>query len=67
MMVHDFKKSKRIIGGNKLPVNVHVVPLDNISFHLEKSVLNWMYEFHSHIVPKTREGIHYKPLKRFQF
>lgn len=37
------------VGGNKLPQNIPIVPLDKVSFHYEESITKWRYVFHKHI------------------
>lgn len=43
------KNSKKIVGGQKIPTNVYIAPLDNVSFHCEESVLKWKYLYHKRI------------------
>lgn len=43
------KKSKKVVRGNKFPDNVLTVPLENVSFHYEVSVLKWKYVYHVRI------------------
>lgn len=31
------------IGGKKVPMNIHVTPLDSVSFHSEESVKKWKF------------------------
>ena len=49
--VQDIEPSsqKRKIGGKKIPPNVPFAPLDNVSFHTEKSAQKWRYVYQSRI------------------
>ena len=49
---------KRNIRGKKVPPNVHVTPLDNISFHYEMSVKRWRYVYQMRIArERERERV----------
>lgn len=37
------KKVKKVIGGKNIPKNVHVVPLENVTFHYKESVAKWNF------------------------
>lgn len=49
IMVPAFKKNKKVLGGKKIPTNVLISPLENVSFHYEESVLKWKYSYHKRI------------------
>ncbi|XP_050918675.1 uncharacterized protein LOC127136121 [Lathyrus oleraceus] len=49
ILVHVNKKSKKVVGSKKLPNNIHVVPMDNITFHSKERVLKWKYIYHRRI------------------
>lgn len=36
----------------KFPKLIHVVTLDNISFHFEEGVVKWKFVFHQSITPE---------------
>lgn len=46
------KKNKKIIRWKEVPTNVSIVPLDNMSFHFEKSFLKWKFRYHRRIAPE---------------
>lgn len=48
-MVHLNKKNKKVLRGKKIPNNVLVVPLDNVSFISKESVLKWKFMYHMKI------------------
>lgn len=54
MLVPLKKKRKKVLRGKKLSDNVLVVPLDNVSFHSEESVLKWKYVYNRRIFPKRK-------------
>lgn len=41
---------KRKVGGKRVIVNVHVAPMDNVSFHSKTSVQKWKYVFQRRII-----------------
>ena len=40
IVVPALKKNKKIVGGKKIPINIHIAPLDDVYFHYEESMLN---------------------------
>lgn len=48
-VVHALKKNKKLVCGKKIPTNVLISPLDNMSFHYKKSVLKWKDVYHKRI------------------
>ena len=61
--VQDFEPPihKRKIGGKKIPSNVPVVPLDNVSFHTERSVQKWRFVYQRRVV--SERELHDEALK----
>lgn len=49
IIVHPLKKNTKIVGGKKIPTNVVITPLDNLSFHSKESVLKWKFVYHMRI------------------
>lgn len=39
----SYKKSKKIVDGNKIPTNVSIASLYNMSSHYKESVQKWKY------------------------
>lgn len=48
------KKSKIIVGSKKVPTNVYIAPLYNMSFHCEESVMKWKYLYHKRMTLETK-------------
>lgn len=48
---YPHEKIKKIIGGNKIHVNVPTTPLENVSFHSDESVINWNFVYYRRIAP----------------
>lgn len=48
------KKSKKIVGGKKIPKHVYISPLDNMSFHFKEGVLKWKYLYHKRIALESK-------------
>lgn len=40
IVVPALKKNKKIVGGKKILINIHIAPLDDVYFHYEESMLN---------------------------
>lgn len=49
IIVHPLKKNTKIVGGNKIPINFVITPLDNVSFHSKENVLKWKFVYHMRI------------------
>lgn len=52
IMVPPLKKNNKIVGGKKIPTNVHISPLDSKSFRSEENVLKWKFVYHKKITPR---------------
>lgn len=52
IVVSHVKKNRKIIGGKKIPTNIHVTLMDKVSFHSKEGVLKWKYVYHKRIAPE---------------
>ena len=46
---YPHSRKQENIGGKKIPTNVPIVILDNVSFHSEESMLKWKNAYHRKI------------------
>lgn len=63
-MVSPLKKNKKIVGGEKIPTNVQVSPMDIVSFNSE-NVMKWKSIYHMRISPKrelSNEALKYEEI-----
>lgn len=52
IVVSSIQKKRNIIGGKKIPTNMHVARMDKVSFHYEESMLKWKYVYKKRISPE---------------